>query len=362
MPENSEAPDKKAPDSIKVDRHLYRRILKDGTPGRFFTVIAGKRHALGADEGAARRQLALMLGLAAPAHTIKSMCLAYLEHTRTLFANKARNSISARTLDDYTYALTRQIIPVFGDMRPEDFRPKHGAQYLAMARNPPDGREPFPVSANRYLAALSSAFVYGMEQGIVESNPCRGIRRNKERPRTDRPDVATFNDFMGYAQSRGGARWMCALIAAAVALSGRRRAELLLISRADIGEHGIRVMDCKTKSWESPRSYLIQWSPMMRTLVQLATEAGKANGATSIYLFPQKSGGPYTDEGFKSTWGRLMMEYRAYSGKRFRAHDLRSLYASEMLAANRDPKTHKNPKTTFEVYNRQLAVKVDPLA
>jgi integrase len=50
------------------------------------------------------------------------------------------------------------------------------------------------------------------------------------------------------------------------------------------------------------------------------------------------------------------------SAKWFRAHDLRALYASEMLEQKRDPNMHKNPQTMRRVYDRRKTIKVTPLA
>ena len=57
-----------------------------------------------------------------------------------------------------------------------------------------------------------------------------------------------------------------------------------------------------------------------------------------------------------------MRKYQARYGDRFRAHDLRALYVSEMLDQGRDPNTHKNQQTMRKVYDRRRVIEVTPLA
>lgn len=51
-----------------------------------------------------------------------------------------------------------------------------------------------PVRANREMAFLSTVFNYAREWGMTEKeNPCRGVRKNKEKPRDFYADDETFN-------------------------------------------------------------------------------------------------------------------------------------------------------------------------
>src|SRR5438552_13531680 len=55
---------------------------------------------------------------------------------------------------------------------------KHGAKYLEQREE--DGAA---VRGNREKALLSHCFTKAMVQGWVDANPCRGVHRNRERPR-----------------------------------------------------------------------------------------------------------------------------------------------------------------------------------
>lgn len=66
-------------------------------------------------------------------------------------------------------------MPVFGQMKPEQIRRSHVAQMM--------DRMAAAVMASRYRSVLSDVFEYAMRRGLAESNPCKGIARNRERPR-----------------------------------------------------------------------------------------------------------------------------------------------------------------------------------
>jgi integrase len=157
--------------------------------------------------------------------------------------------------------------------------------------------------------------------------------------------------------------WGQALIGCTVALTGRRRAEILGLTKAALKPEGFRVKDCKTKFGEPERHYLIEWSGLLHTLIAEVTAIKRS--VQSIYLFATTDEGtPYTDAGFSCLWNRLM---KGYAGDKsdprwFTAHDLRALYVTEMLFQERDPKTHKNQQTMLDVYERSQVIKVSPLA
>jgi hypothetical protein len=143
-------------------------------------------------------------------------------------------ALSERTLDDYEFACT--VCKVFGDMHPRAFKPTDAARYLKMRRQQGHG-----VRANKEMSALSSAFNYGMTSGAVESNPCRGYRRNPERPRTRKVSIPEFNEFLAFAQNKSASSYLVALIGCCVALTGRRRGEILRLPKTAMTEAGINV-------------------------------------------------------------------------------------------------------------------------
>ena len=280
------------------------------------------------------------------------MCKSYLAEQRELLAKQDKDALAPRTLKDYIEALERHIIPMYGHMKPHMFKPMHAAQYLHAAK-----KGCRSVRGNREIAALASAFNHGMVLGLVESNPCRGVRRNKERPRKEAVSIGEVNQLMALAEERGGASLMVALIAVTVALIGRRRGEILELRTEHLTDDGIVMRDAKVARF-GERRYLVAWSPLLRDVL---AKAGQVRPAGD-FVFPTRTGLPYTDSGFKCEWNKLQLLFLARTGHRFRAHDLRALYVSEMLDRGQNPNTHQNENTMRRVYDRRKVVRVTPLA
>lgn len=336
---------------------LYQR------PGKrrvlYFCKPQNKYTPLGYELEAAKLALAKLmeLPLAPGQHTVEHMCLEFIKEQKRYLANNDLEALAPRTIKDYEESLTRFIIPVFGHMHPDSVTKQHIAKYLK------DGRATRRTRVNRERAALSSAYKFGLAEGLAKENPCHGVPRNSERPRTRRVSITEFNDFMAHAKAKGGSAYMVALIGCTVALTGRRRGEILGLTRAALQPEGFRVKDIKTKVGEPERHYLVEWSGMLRQLVD-EVKAIKRN-RPSIYLFATTDEGtPYTDAGFSCLWNRLMKSYAGdkTQPKWFTAHDLRALYVTQMLGQDRDPKTHKNAQTMINVYERSQLIRVSPLA
>lgn len=296
--------------------------------------------------------------------TVKSMCEGFIALQKSYLKSNSLDALAPRTVSDYEKSLTKYIIPKFGKMHPDTVTKNHIAQYLF------DGRETRRTRVNRERAAFSSAFNYGMAKGLVKENPCVGVPRNRERPRKRNVTIAELNAFLKCAREANGSLYMVALIGCMVAVTGRRRAEILGLTKAELLPEGIHVKDCKTKFGEPERFYLIGWSDVLRSIVteaaaipRLGSDKGRAK---TDYLFGTRDRGtPYTDSGFVTVWRRLMHKY-APEGKRsaawFTAHDLRALYVTNMLKQKRDPNTHKNEQTMRSVYDRDQEIQVSPLA
>lgn len=331
--------------------HLYQRTLKTKTS--YFTQIDGRYVPLGSDKAKAEQKLDELLGLD-KSDSIESMCRSYIAEQRRLLAAVDRNALAARTIKDYETSLEHYVIPVFGKMRPTDFKPSMAAKYLDGAK-----KAERSVRGNRDMAALASAFNHGMVLGLCDFNPCRGVKRNREHARKRLVQAAEFNALLAHAKAQGGSAYLCALIAALTALSGRRRAEVLALPLSALTDSGIRVRSAKVKAGDAARDYLIEWSPLLRTLVSEVKAIPRRVG--SIYLFATHDGQPYQDSGFCALWQRLIGSYVEAGGTRFNPHDLRAMYVSMMLARKLNPETHQNEETMRRVYDRRDEIKVTPL-
>ena len=127
----------------------------------------------------------------------------------------------------------------FGRMQPRAVTPVHVAQYRD-ARCDKQGKKA-PVRANRELSLLSTVFSYGLELGWCTVNPCLGVRRNKERPRTRNVEQAEYDEFLAFARARGTTARMLAATAVLTYLTGQRRQDILALRVSEIREDGIHV-------------------------------------------------------------------------------------------------------------------------
>lgn len=317
----------------------------------YYALIKGKRINLGHDRRAADVKLQELIAGAPTAGTIADMCYQFIAYQRAALAAGAPE-LAETTIDEYENSLVKKVLPVFGAMAPGSFEPTHSAQYLFAQRA--KGRA---VRANREMAALGSAFNFGMSQGMVKSNPCHGVKRNKETPRSRRPETAEVNALTQVAKAKGESAYMIILIGLMVAITGRRRAEVMRLTPFALRDDGIHVVDCKTKVGQPERTYLVSWSPLLRQLVAEAINLNRGKD----YVFANQEGQPYTDSGFKTMWNRVMHDYAKAGGKWFTTHDLRAYYVTEKGEKGENPETHKNPATTKRVYDRARVIKVKPL-
>lgn len=340
----------------KSEHHLVARLyVKRGKrTDTYWTLLGGKYHGLGNDRADAERQLRDLIEGKPVAGTIAELAERFILHMERERAKGAKTALAERTVTDYTEALRNRLLPVFGKMCPADFQPTHASQYLAKM-----AEKDRAVRANREIAALGSMFAHGMKLGVVKANPCHGVKRNLELPRDRKPEIAEMNALLATAKKRGSGSYMVALIAAMVAITGRRRAEILRLTLAAITPEGLVGEEAKAKRGRAPRRFCVQWSTTLREIVEEARALDRPT--TSIYLFASRSGGPYSDSGFKAIWNRIMADYVEEGGAHFTAHDLRSLFVTEKLDRGEDPKTHANPATMHRVYSRGRVVQVKPL-
>lgn len=253
---------------------------------------------------------------------------------------------------DYLTA-SKPVLAIFGRMDPRLIKPHHIARYLRVERK--DAK----VRANREKAFMSGVFNFGIETGELTENPTRQVRRNKEKPRNRKPEIAEVNAFIQVAKAKGESSYIIALLGVLVGISGRRRAELRTLTLSALTDEGIRGGESKAKRDEADRTFLIGWSPFLRELVREIRAVPRPVG--SLFLFPNRNGQPYTEPGFKAMWNKVMKDFIAAGGQHFTQHDLRAMYVTEMVERGENPETHRNQATTRRVYDRRRVVKVKPL-
>jgi len=136
----------------------------------------GRWERLGTDLAEAKRKAALYNDPESSYGSMKHYLDLFVVHCEQ---RVARGELAPRTYEDYK----RDVEPLkdfFGRMTPASVEPKHVARYLDAGAEL--GR---PVRANREKACLSVCFTWLVRGGDagVKTNPCSGVRRNKEKKR-----------------------------------------------------------------------------------------------------------------------------------------------------------------------------------
>ncbi len=168
---------------------------------------------------------------------------------------------------------------------------------------------------NRERAVLSAAYEFGMRNGYAASNPSRGVRRNKEKPRKRYVTTEELQAAFG----RAGIQFQELLYAAL--LTGLRQADLLALRVIDLRGDGIHLVESKTG-----RSRIISWSAELRKLVDGAKErARKAAERHGLPIpstvFTGRTGAPWSLWAVQSAMRRLGVDWHF--------HDLRAKAATD---------------------------------
>ena len=194
-----------------------------------------------------------------------------------------------------------------------------------------------PISANRDKALLSAAYAYAVECGWCNENPARGVRRRREKPRERFASAAEQQALLDAAPPL----WRALLTVEL--LTGMRQGEIRTLRRDHITNEGIELFRPKTG-----KATLIEWSPTLRAAIDAALKAHPPR-RPSVYVFPTRTGGPYSGDGFRTMFARLR-QAAGVSGLEFR--DLRRTAANESpsLDEARDLLGHLSTETTSRVY------------
>ncbi|MDR1228819.1 MAG: tyrosine-type recombinase/integrase [Azoarcus sp.] len=190
----------------------------------------GKRREipLGTDLTAAKRRWAELDCVAPPAET------GLMREVFDRYEREVTPKKSPRSQSDDNVRLKR-LCAVFGNVHIDDITPQHIAIYR-------DRRgETAPVRANREMALFSHVFNMAREWGLTaHANPCRGIRRNRERPRKNYVDDEVWQAV--YAVARGELRDAMDL----AYLTGQRPADVLSMRWPDIRDGALEISQAKT--------------------------------------------------------------------------------------------------------------------
>lgn len=244
---------------------------------------------------------------------------------------------------------------VFGAMDPADIRPKDIYTFLDDRR-----KMGAPAKANKEIALLSAVLEYGRRLGLLEVNPCRGIKYNKTSASTKYVEEHEIVMMMKTARERGGSYLLLSLCLYTAYLTVSRPTEMRELSRENIKADGIQVAIGKRKAGQPRRMKLIQWSDKLKSAID---EALTLQRTASIYVFGNTSGEVYTRSGFNTILTRLMKHCEAKAIKegttfnRFTLADMRPAAVTDRMEGGderiTDATGHSDGRMVAKVYDRR---------
>ncbi|EIM15847.1 tyrosine-type recombinase/integrase [Pseudomonas chlororaphis] len=205
----------------KKDRHLPACMYEKH--GAYYLVRKGKWKRLGSDFQASLAEYAKIIDRSSQGGMGKVIDDAFEQMKKKLKPN---------SIKQYEAACAR-LKEAFAEFEPRDVLPRHvAALKMHMADT--------PNMSNRVISVLRGIFSYALEQQIVDSNPCTGIRRHPEKKRDRYINDSEFEAIC--AKSSDNMR----VIYQMCYLTGQRIGDVLAIRLADISAEGIAFTQEKT--------------------------------------------------------------------------------------------------------------------
>lgn len=325
---------------------MEARPWRDGVTFTYrYLPVGGTWVSLGTDRAAALRKVLDMNGDNSDQGTIAELWRIYTGSPEWL-------ELSDATRTDYNQCW-KQLEKRFAGATAPAITPPVMARYMRKER------AEAPKRANREASLMSNLMNLAVERGDIAANPCKQVRRNKERPREEAPEPKTLIDFLEWARKRKGQAQVLAGMAEFAALSGNRRKEFLNLHWPQVGDV-VRMLRAKQRGRQTVE--VLGISKALSVLLDSMRALSKDSRIGAV--FPTMGGSPYTESGFKAMWSKLMraaLDAKAVD-KRFTFHDLRAYYVTQHKALRGAlPDLHANPGTTAAVYDRTKEVKRESL-
>jgi integrase len=250
---------------------------------------------------------------------------------------------------------SKNLIKAFGAMAPEDIRSRDVYGFL-------DARlqKGAPAKANKEIALLSAMLEYGRRLGLLEVNPCRGIKYNKTKPKQKYVNAADMDMMLRVAREHGGSYLILSLCLHTAYLTVSRPSEMLKLTRQSVTDAGMLLEVGKRKRGQAQRSKLIEWSPVLRATIDEALALQRLAG---MYVFSNTSGQVYSRSGFNTILTRLMVHCEKAAAEaglkftRFTLADMRPAAVTDRMeegdASIIDATGHSDGRMVQKVYDRR---------
>jgi integrase len=250
------------------------------------------------------------------AQTVKQLCDAYSEAVRLGLADPKKAVIfgkngpkKASTFQEDLSRINRHIIPLLGNRKVCDLKTADISRFMrdiAVGKTALDlktkvrGRARVTGGAgiaSRTVGLLGGILTYAVSEGLIDNNPCRGVKRPEDKRRHVRlsnEDYAALGAAFR-ASEQAGEPWQTVAAFRLLALTGCRLGEVAKLKWADVDLSGaaLRLSDSKT-------------GRSVRPLGQAAVALLFGLDRNGIYVFPamRLSDAPYG--GFPKAWTRIL--------------------------------------------------------
>jgi len=353
---------RKTPDGMPF--RLYERIgkfkvsygykLPDGTWSFRLTADASDKAAVARIRAEAIDRANVLNGAPLEGGETEALFRRYFAWQRGLPAASEDRKADSTLNENEKYEAPR-ILRTFGKVKPALIKPVHIYKYL-------DGRaaEGAPAKANKEIALLSAVLEFGRRKGVLELNPCRDIKYNKTRPDTRYVTPAELDLVMRVARERGGMYLVNALCLRAAYLTVSRPDEMRHITRGAITAQGMEMAVGKRKKGRAEKFKLIEWSAELRAVID---EALTLQRTTSLYVFGNSDGQPYTTSGWNTNLRRLMAHAVKKAAEedvefvRFTLKDMRPAAVTDRVDEGDETITnatgHSSDRMVKQVYDRR---------
>lgn len=202
-----------------------------------------------------------------------------------------------------THAKT--LIAVFGKMRLNEIKPHHIGTYL--------DTHAAPMSANIQIGLMSTMYERALRWGMADINPCKGVRRNKMKPRDRYLTDEEYIAIRAHAQD-----WLQVAMDISL-LTSLRESDVLKIRLADIDGNRLFVQQKKT----GKRQEYIITDALAAVIARARTLQRRVR---SLYLIHNDYGKRYTEKWLQSKF-REARESAGVADARF--HDIRGKAATD---------------------------------
>ena len=171
------------------------------------------------------------------------------------------------------------------------------------------------IHRNRQMSILSATFTEAIRWGWLHANVCKEVQRHQSK-RTERE--VTEEE---YEQVKQIARPRTRAVMDLVRLTGISQGEIVSLRWAQVQPDRILFRNVMTN-----RKITVEITPKIAAVLN---DCGWKRADSGEYVIVTRSGVPYTREGFRACWQRVMSKWKESGNDIFTFHDIKRMWLKE---------------------------------